>query len=79
MEEAGIPTVGIYVEAFRSVAEDMSLPRTVITAHPFGRPLGPAGRPERHRAVVEEAFDLLESAPTGPAIRRMPGQFEAGQ
>lgn len=79
VEEAGIATVGIYVSAFRFVAEDMSLPRTVITPHPFGRPLGPVGRPERHRAVVEAAFELLESAATGPAIVEMPGRFGAGQ
>lgn len=78
VEQAGISTVGVYVSAFRFVVEDMKLPRTVITHHPFGRPMGPAGRPERHRAVVMAALDLVETASAGATIAEMPGQFVAG-
>ncbi len=75
VEEAGVATVGVFVAAFRFVARDMSLPRTLITSHPFGRPLGPANRPERHAAVFEAALALVEAAQSGPALIEMPGGF----
>ncbi len=74
-ERAGIPTVTILVRAFRHVAERMGLPRTVVTRHPMGRPLGPAGDPDTHRAVVETALALLESAPAGGAMVEMDRPF----
>lgn len=77
VEESGIATVSIYVSAFRFVAEEMSLPRTLITHHPFGRPIGPANEPERHRAVIEAALTLVESAEVGGTIEKMPGRFSA--
>ena len=61
-EESGIPTVGVYVRSFRHVAEQMMLPRTVVTRHPMGRPLGAPGDHERHRLVVGTALRLLEEA-----------------
>ena len=77
VEESGIPTVAVYVSPFRFVAEDMNLPRTLVTRHPFGRPIGPAGRPERHHDVVFAALDVLESAEHGGTIVEMPGRFAA--
>ena len=38
------------------------LPRVVITNHPMGRPLGPAGDNSRHREVVMAALSLVDSA-----------------
>ena len=78
VEESGIPTVGVYVSPFRFVAEKMNLPRTLITHHPFGRPIGPVGQPDRHLAVVMAAFDLLETAQQGGSLAEMPGRFGAG-
>ena len=78
VEESGIPTVGIYVSAFRFVAEEMNLPRTLVTHHPFGRPIGPVGQPERHLEVVMAALSLFESAERGGTVVEMPGRFIAG-
>ena len=78
VEAAGISTVGIYVSAFRHVPEEMSLPRTLITAHPFGRPLGPVGAADRHIQVVNAALDLVEQATAGATMVTMPGGFAAG-
>lgn len=62
IEEAGTPTVTVMVRAFRHVAERMTLPRTVITPFPMGRPLGAAGDRETQLATVTAAFDLLDRA-----------------
>ncbi len=78
VEESGIPTVAVYVAAFRFVAEEMSLPRTLITHHPFGRPIGPVGQPARHLEVVLAALGLLEAAERGGTVVEMPGRFAAG-
>jgi hypothetical protein len=78
VETAGISTVGIYVAAFRHVPANMNLPRTLITPHPFGRPIGPAGAAGRHRQVIDAALDLIESATAGGTIVTMPGRFVAG-
>ncbi len=65
IETAGIPTTSVYVHSFGHVPELMSLPRTVITQHPMGRPLGAPGDSERQRAVIERALGLLSAeAPT---------------
>lgn len=53
------------MQSFGYVAELMSLPRSVITQHPMGRPLGAPGDTERQRDVVEQALGLLaKDAPT---------------
>jgi hypothetical protein len=67
-EEAGIPTVSVFVRAFRHVAEVMRLPRTVITHHPMGRPLGAPGDRDRQRGVIAAALDLLDSASSGTTV-----------
>ena len=67
-EEAGIPTVSIYVRAFRHVAVEMALPRTVVVRHPMGRPLGAPGDRERQAEVLDAALSLLSSATKGRAM-----------
>ena len=62
IEDAGIATTAVYVRAFRHVIDEMQLPRAVVTDHPMGRPLGPAGDRRRQRAVVESALALIDSA-----------------
>jgi hypothetical protein len=59
MEEAGMPTVSVYVKSFGHIPGLMGLSRSVITQHPMGRPLGAPGDGARQRAVVELALDLL--------------------
>lgn len=54
-----MPTVSVYIQAFSHVPNFMNLPRTLITQHPMGRPLGAPGDTERQRAVVERALGLL--------------------
>jgi hypothetical protein len=76
MEEAGIPTTAIFISAFRHIAEEMKLSRVVVTRHPMGRPLGPAGDHATHRRVVKAALDLLDGA-TGRIVD-LPEPFVAG-
>ena len=61
VEEAGIPTVSVYVRSFGHIPELMGLSRSLITRHSMGRPLGAPGDGVRQRAVVEAALGLLES------------------
>ncbi len=62
IEEAGIPTVSVYVRSFGHIPELMGLSRSLVTRHPMGRPLGAPGDSGRQRAVVEAALALLDSA-----------------
>lgn len=62
LESAGIATTTIIVEAFRHRAEQMVIPRAVITRFPMGRPLGAPHDAERHTDVIRMAFDLLTTA-----------------
>lgn len=78
IESHGIPTVSIYVRAFRHVAEAMGVPRTVVTRNPMGRPLGAPGDSARHSTVVEAALALLESATTGGALIELEDTFRPG-
>lgn len=65
IEAAGIPTVAVFIRAFRHVAEAMMLPRVVITSHLMGRTVGPPGAWDRQREVVGAALALLVSASAG--------------
>ena len=67
-ETAGVPTVSIFVRAFKHVAEVMNLPRTVITQHPMGRPLGAPGDRRRQRHAIDAALRLLDEATTGGTV-----------
>ncbi len=74
MEHAGIPTLSIYVKAFRHVAEEMGLSRVVVTPYLMGRPLGPPGDVLGQRAIVDTALDLLETADGPRTIVEMPAR-----
>lgn len=77
IESAGIPTSSIYIRAFRHVAEEMKLSRTIVTRHPMGRPLGAVGDHARHRRVTTAALELFENAGE-PTLMDFPEPFQAG-
>lgn len=68
MEENGIATVVIGSSIFRGRLEAMRLPRTLLTHHPMGRPLGAPGDTATQRSVLLAALDLLEKAKEGGQI-----------
>jgi hypothetical protein len=65
LEARGIPTVAVFIAAFRHVAVKLRVPRVLVTPHLMGRTIGPVGDRRRQRQVVDAALDLLEGA-TGP-------------
>ena len=73
MEEAGMPTVSVYVKSFGHIPELMGLSRSVITQHPMGRPLGAPADGERQRAVINTALGLLAS--DTPTIEEFPDPY----
>ena len=74
-EAAGLPTVVVQIRAFRHVAEEMKLPRTVVTRHPMGRPLGAPGDRRVQRRVVLAALELLATATRAPALIELPEPY----
>jgi hypothetical protein len=68
IEMAGIPTVSIYIEAFRANAQLLKPSRTLITPHIMGRPLGLPHRRDQQLAVILAALHLLETAEHAPTI-----------
>lgn len=78
LEGAGIPTTAVFVRAFRHVADEMRLPRVVVTRHPMGRPLGGAGDHVRHRRVTMAALELFDSAAM-PTLVELPEPFRPGR
>ena len=77
-ETAGLATVAIYVEAFAHYAEAMQLPRTLVTPHPMGRPIGPPGDAVRQREVLEAALRLVDTATEPGTIERIGGSYRPG-
>jgi hypothetical protein len=73
LEAAGIPTVSVFIQAFRHRALQLRVPRVLVTPHLMGRTIGPVGDAARQRDVVEAALQLLEDAATPNTIR----DFEA--
>ncbi len=65
MEENGIATVIIAVQAFEKMLKTMTLPRVLITPHPMGRPLGPPGSSDKQRQVIKAALELLDTSNAG--------------
>ena len=74
-EEQGIATVVVQIDAFRSTATQMGLPRVVTTRHPMGRPLGPPGDEKTQLAVLRAAFGLVEQAEGPRAMVRLPAPY----
>ena len=68
IESIGIPTVCVYIEAFRPDAELLKPARTLITPHLMGRPLGLPHQLERQQSVILSALNLLETADHAPTI-----------
>jgi hypothetical protein len=72
IETVGIPTVCVYIEAFRPDAELLKPARTLVTAYIMGRPLGLPHRREQQLAVIRAALRLLETADHAPTIETFP-------
>lgn len=68
LEAAGIATVIVAAKAFRPRMEPMNLPRLLLTPHLMGRPLGLAGDTQTQHAVLQVAFDLLDTATGGGTV-----------
>ncbi len=68
----------VLIRAFRHIAEEMKIPRTLVTHHLMGRPLGAPGDVERQREVILAALKLLEEAKEGGAIVEMPVLYRSG-
>jgi hypothetical protein len=75
LEEAGIATTTIMVEAFRHRAEELMIPRTLVTRFPMGRPLGSPNDVERHLDVIRWAFELLDTATEAGTIVTYPHPY----
>jgi hypothetical protein len=75
IEDAGISTIIIAVQAFRRRMEMMTLPRVLLTPHPMGRPLGPPKNEARQNETLLAALDLLETAEEVGTIRNLPGAY----
>lgn len=68
VEESGIPTVVILIKPFMKMAEEMCLPRTVVTSNLLGRPLGAPGDKERQLGAIRAALTLLEESKAGGSM-----------
>jgi hypothetical protein len=78
LEESRIATVVIGSSIFRDRLEAMRLPRTLLTHHPMGRPLGAPGDHATQRSVLLAALDLLENAREGGRIVDFATQYLPG-
>jgi hypothetical protein len=77
IEAIGIPTVCVYIEAFRPDAELLKPARTLVTPHLMGRPLGFPHRREQQVAVIRAALRLLETADYAPTLETFAPQTHA--
>ena len=68
LEETGISTVVIYIRAFRHLAQQLKVPRTVVTSNLLGRTVGRVRDVEGQRNVVRSALHLLAGAAMPGAI-----------
>jgi len=75
LEEAGIATVIIAVQAFAVRMRMMTLPRVLLTPHLMGRPLGPPGNEARQLETISAALKLLECATTAGTIETLGGGY----
>lgn len=49
----------------------MKVPRAAYVRFPLGNPLGEPGRPDQQRRILDDLFELLETA-DGPGIVELP-------
>ena len=75
LEAAGLPTVAVYIRAFRHQARLLRPPRTLITPHILGRTIGAPGDVGRQREVVRAAVRLLDTAKVAGTIEDIPGPY----
>jgi hypothetical protein len=68
LERRGIATVALIL--LREVAEKVRPPRALVLPFPHGYPLDAPGEPDRQRAVLEAALQMLEDQGlTPPALK----------
>lgn len=67
-EDAGTPTVIISTLAFKPRLIAMNVPRLVLTPFPMGRPIGAPGDADGQRRTLLAALELMETAPSAPAL-----------
>lgn len=68
----------VMVKAFEHIARRMTLPRTLVTRNPMGRPLGAPGDTERQFEVLDAAFDLVDRADEPGTIVELETLFRPG-
>jgi hypothetical protein len=68
-------TVVIGVAAYRERMAAMHLPRTVVTPHLMGRPMGAPHDRARQTEVLLAALDLLDRAEQGNTVVELPGSY----
>lgn len=66
IERSGIPTVSITL--LREVTERVAPPRALAVDRPLGYPLGEPNAPERQRAIVLRALEMLSIQSGNPRI-----------
>ncbi len=66
LERQGIATVAI--QLLREVAERVRPPRALVVPFKHGYPLDAPNEPERQRAVMEAALQLLEDENASPPL-----------
>ena len=71
LEAAGIPTVALGVQAFKSRMLPMSIPRLVLTPELMGKTLGRPGDKQTQIDYLEVGLSLLESALEGNTLIEM--------
>lgn len=71
LEAHGIATVSVGISAFEHTLVALGVPRMLITPHPMGRTIGPAGDLNRQRDVVVAALELLANATEPGTLIRM--------
>jgi len=68
LEQQGIATV--VVQLLRLVTEKVRPPRALLVPFRHGYPLGEPGNPEKQRAVIKAALNLLEDPGLTPPVIR---------
>ncbi len=68
-------TVVVMAAPFAFRARGMKLPRTVITRHIMGRPIGAPNDAERQTQVLRAALNLLETAAGNGAVVELPESY----